>query len=138
MNTEHLVAFFHALSSSLPPWLLWLGACIGLGFLMTTGLNILYAWPLPHGLLKVTRKIDILAILAGPLLFFYAMDLTGNRQLSWDDGSFRSFLAPYVVMSWIAGFFLAPVAQILYWLRRQARQVTGSHVCTIDVAKELG
>ena len=105
---------------------------------MTTGLNVLYAWPLPHALLKVTRKIDILAIFFGPVLFFYAMDLFGSRQLSWEEGTLRSWLAPYVVMCWIAGLFLAPAAQVLYWLRKQAPQVARNYVCTIDVAKELG
>jgi uncharacterized protein len=138
MNTEHLVAFFHDLSSSLPPWFLWSGACVGHGFLMTTGLNVLYAWPLPHALLKVTRKIDILMIFFGPVLFFFAMDLFGSRQLSWEAGTLRSWLAPYVVMCWIAGLFLAPAAQVLYWLRKQAPQVARNDVCTIDVAKELG
>src|SRR5438067_3696998 len=108
MNTEHLVAFLHNLSGFIPAWLLLLGACVGHGFLMTTGLNVLYAWPLPHGLLKITRKIDILVILGGPLLFVYAMDLTGCQQLRWESGSLRYFLAPYVVMCWVAGFVLAP------------------------------
>src|SRR5579862_9303675 len=117
MNAEHVVAFLQSLSGSLPPWLLMLGACIGHGFLMTTGLNVLYAWPLPHAVLNVTRKIDILVILLGPVLFFYAMDLTGSQQLQWEAGSLRALLAPYVVLCWIAGFVLAPASQILYWLR---------------------
>ncbi len=78
MNAEHLVHFFQEFSASLPPWLLWLGACVGHGFLMTTGLNVLYAWALPHGLLKITRKIDLLTILLGRVLFFLAMDMTGS------------------------------------------------------------
>src|SRR5437879_7210277 len=130
MNAESLVAFFQALSSSLPAWFLWLGACVGHGFLMTTGLNVLYAWPLPHGLLKVTRKIDILAIFFGPALFCYAMDVFGSQQLSWESGTLRYWLAPYVVMCWIAGLFLAPGAQVLYWLRKQAPQVARESVCT--------
>jgi predicted MPP superfamily phosphohydrolase len=138
MIPEHLVAFLHALSSSLSPWFLWLGACVGHGFLMTTGLNVLYAWPLPHGLLKVTRKIDILAIFLGPALFTYAMDLFGSQELSWDEGTVRAWLAPYVVMCWFVGLFLAPTAQILYWLRRQAPHVAMNQLSTIDVAKELG
>jgi predicted MPP superfamily phosphohydrolase len=138
MNAESLVNFFQALSSYLPSWLLWFGACIGHGFLMTTGLNVLYAWPLPHVVLKVTRKIDILAILLGPVLFFHALDLAGSGRLTWEEGSLRFLLAPYVVMCWIAGFCLAPVAQVLYWLRRQAPQVVGNEVRTVPVVKELG
>src|SRR5262245_16427987 len=103
MTTEPLVALFEALSSSLPAWLLLLGACLVHGFLMPTGLNVLYAWPLPHSLLKVTRKIDILAIFFGPALFFYALDVFGSQQLRWEAGTLRSLLAPYVVICWIAG-----------------------------------
>src|ERR1700756_551335 len=108
MNAEHLVAILEALSASIPPWLLWLGACVGHGFLMTTGLNVLYAWPLPHGVLKVTRKIDVLIILLGPVLFFFALDLLHGRQLLWEGGNWRRYIAPYVAMCWIAGFCLAP------------------------------
>src|SRR5436309_2625357 len=116
---EHFVHFFQSLSASLPSWLLLLRACIGHGFLMTVGLNVLYAWPLPHSVLKVTRKLDILIILTGPALFFYAMDLGGSGQLTWTPRSLRFLLAPYVVMCWIAGFVIVPCAQILYWLRRE-------------------
>ncbi len=138
MIVEHLVAFFQALTSALPPWFLWLGACIGHGFLMTTGLNVLYAWPLPHGVLKVTRKIDLLVILLGPVLFFFALDLLHGRQLLGQGGNWRIYIAPYMAMCWIAGFFLAPIAQILYWLRRQAPQIARHHVRTVDIAQELG
>jgi predicted MPP superfamily phosphohydrolase len=138
MTVEHLVAFFQALTCALPAWYLWLGACIGHGFLMTTGLNVLYAWPLPHGVLKVTRKIDILIILLGPVLFFFALDLLHGRQVPWEGGSWRIYVAPYVAMCWIAGFCLAPIAQVLYWLRREAPQIASHRVTTVDVARELG
>ena len=138
MNAEMLLDFFQALSSSLSPWLLWTGACVGHAFLMTVGLNVLYAWPLPHRLLKVTRKLDILVIMLGPVLFFYALDMAGTQQLSWEPGTARLWLAPYVVMSWLAGFFLAPIAQVCYWLRREAPQVVKTETKMVDVAKELG
>jgi predicted MPP superfamily phosphohydrolase len=133
-----LSAFLQTVSSSLPAWFLWLGACIGHGFLMTTGLNILYAWPLPHSLLRVTRKLDILLVFLGPVLFFYAVDLLGSGQLSWEGETLRFWFAPYVMVCWVAGLFLAPAAQVLYWLRRQAPQVAAETVQTLDVAKELG
>ena len=134
MSVEQIVHFFQELSASLPPWLLWLGACIGHGFLMTTGLNVLYAWPLPHSLLKITRKIDLLLIMLGPVLLFLALDVTGSGSAS----ALAAILSPYIVFCCIAGFILAPVSQVLYWLRRQATQVTKSTVVTVDVAKELG
>src|SRR5947209_6123070 len=111
MNMEHLIAFFRDLTATFPAWLLWFGACVGHGFLTTTGLNVLYAWPLPHSVLKCTRKLDILLIGSGPLLFWYTMDLSGSRVLNGEAGSLRTILAPYLVMCWGAGFLLAPVAQ---------------------------
>ena len=138
MSAEHLVSFLQSVASLLPSWLLLIGACIGHGFLMTTGLNILYAWPLPHKLLKVTRKLDIIVIFLGPLLFLYAMDIPGAGTLTWEPGSPRFYLAPYVVLCWIAGFVMAPAAQMLYWLRTTAPQVARSQRITVDVAQELG
>src|SRR6476620_2482367 len=78
------------------PWpLLWLGACLGHAFILTVGLNALYAWPLPRSVLKVTRKIDVLFILSAPLIFFISLDVLGARQLEWHDFSARLLLAPY-------------------------------------------
>lgn len=138
MNAEPLVHFFQEFSAIIPPWLLWIGACIGHGFLMTTGLNVLYAWALPHSLLKITRKIDMLMILLGPPLFFLAMDMTGAQKLSWGTRTPASLLAPYVAICCVAGFMLVPISQILYWLRRQASQVIKTDVVTVDVAKVFG
>ena len=138
MIVEHVVGFMQALSSALPPWLLWLSACIGHGFLMTTGLNVLYAWPLPHGVLKVTRKIDVILVLLGPVLFFLALDLFHGGHVYWELGSKRLIIAPYLIACWFAGFVLAPLAQILYWLRREAPQVADEKIGTVDVARALG
>jgi predicted MPP superfamily phosphohydrolase len=138
MRMESLAAFLESLSLSMPWWLLLLGACIGHGYLMIVGLNVLYAWPLPHRLLKYTRKIDLLIIAAGPVLFLYAMDFVGTQRLSWERGELRSFLAPYVVCCWAIGFFVAPMAEICYLLRRKARQVVNERREIVDVAQKLG
>ncbi len=137
MNAEHLALLVPSLAH-LPPWLLWLGACLGHGFLMTTGLNVLYAWPLPHGLLKITRKIDVLLILGGPVLFYMALDLPGSVHLMSGPDLLSDLLMSYVLTCWVLGFFVAPLAQVFYWLRRQAPQVMRSDVMLVDVAKELG
>ena len=44
-------------------FVLLVGACVGHTFLFVVGLNVLYAYPLPHQVLKVTRKVDMLLVL---------------------------------------------------------------------------
>jgi len=77
-------------------------------------------------------------VLLGPVLFVYALDFPMSGRLTWESGSVRFLLAPYVVLAWIAGFVLAPLAQVLYWLRRRAPQIVRSESTVVDVAKELG
>src|SRR5579864_5361030 len=108
MTPQALAQYLETVSLSVPPLLLLFGACVGHGFLMIIGLNVLYARRLPHRLLKYTRKIDLLIIFSGPVLFAYALDLFGTQRLSWEPGTLRFFLAPYVVMCWAAGFVVAP------------------------------
>ena len=69
MNPESLAAYFQSVSEAIPRWLLLIGTSVGHGYMLIVGLNIFYAWPLPHGLLKYTRKIDLMVAAAGPLLF---------------------------------------------------------------------
>jgi predicted MPP superfamily phosphohydrolase len=138
MSAETLAHFLEFVSQSVPPWLLLIGACVGHGFLMIVGLNVLYAWPLPHAVLKYTRKVDLLIIVAGPVLFAYALDIFDTRQLSWEPGDLRFYLAPYVVFCWVLGFVVAPIAEISYLLRRQAPQVVAERRAVVDVARELG
>jgi predicted MPP superfamily phosphohydrolase len=121
------------------PWpLLWLGACLGHAFLMTVGLNALYAWPLPRAVLKLTRKLDILIILAAPLIFFFALDVLGSRQLSWREPGVRRLLAPYALACFFVGFGIAPLCQLRYWLRKTAPQQTSVLGEIVDVAQVLG
>jgi predicted MPP superfamily phosphohydrolase len=138
MSSETLAQFLEMLSLSMPPLLLLLGACVGHGYLMIIGLNVLYAWPLPHIVLKYTRKIDLMIILAGPIVFAYALDLTGTQRLSWEPGEWRFYLSPYVVCCWAIGFFVAPIAEVFYLARRTAPQVMAERSEVVDVAKELG
>ena len=92
----------------------------------------------PRELMRYTRKVDVLLALAGPLLFFYALDVFDTRQLAWQRGSLRFYLAPYVVVCWIFGFGIAPICEIFYLLRRRAPQLVEEKSETVDVAKELG
>src|SRR5581483_10607134 len=124
--------------STLPWFVLWLGACVGHTFFMVTGLNVLYAWPLPHFVLRFTRKIDLLSILAGPVVFLLALDLFGNRSLAWEPGSVSFYLTPYTLFCAALGFIAFPIAQTLYMVRKRAERVAATETATVDVAAKLG
>ena len=137
MNPETLAAYFQSVEQSLPWWLLLLGACVGHGFLFIVALNVFYAWPWPRKVMKFTRKIDLLIVFAGPLLFAYALDVLGTRRLHWD-GVFTTFLSAYTVLCWIVGCGIAPIFEILYLMRRRAPHLVKEVAEPVDVARELG
>src|ERR1700722_2807643 len=138
MTPEILAEYFQSVANALPWWVLYLGAIVGHGYLFIVALNVLYAWPLPHGLLKYTRKVDLLFVLfGGPFIFGFALDLFGVRQLDWQ-GGVRSYLAAYTVLCWILGFGIAPIIEILYLARRTAPQLVKQTADTVNVAKVLG
>jgi predicted MPP superfamily phosphohydrolase len=115
----------------------FLAACAGHAFFLIVGLNILYAWPLPHNVLRYTRKVDILSIFLGPVLFAYTMGFHDDRGVSREEG-LRSLVTPYLAFCWAVGFFVVPAAIVRYHLRRTPTAVMGNHTQTIDVARELG
>ena len=131
-----------ALSPFLQSWpgvvVFFLAACAGHTFFMVTGLNILYAWPLPHTVLRFTRKLDVLVILASPVLFCYAMGLDNGQGVNWSSDGRGLLLTPYLVFCWILGFFAFPTAMVLYRLRRVPTALIDTQVRMVDVAKELG
>ena len=120
MNPEILAASFQSVADALPWWVLLLGASIGHGYLFIIALNVFYAWPLPHELLKYTRKADMLIIIIGPAFFALALDLFDTQRLAWEAAQWRSCLAGYTVICWIIGFGIAPICEIFYLLRRPA------------------
>ncbi len=122
----------------LPTWLLFTGACLGHAYLWTVALNLLYGNPLPHWLLKFTRKIDIVFILCAPAIFWFALDLTHSNQLQWSAGNLRFWLAPYTLICCVFGLVIGPIAQLRYWLRRTAPQQIACTGRIVDVARELG
>jgi predicted MPP superfamily phosphohydrolase len=138
MSVADVGEFLRELSLLVPSWLLLTAACVGHGYLMIVGLNILYAWPMPHQLLKVTRKLDLLIIMAGPIVFGFALDLGGMSRLGWDAEGVRAYLAPYVFACALAGVTIAPLGEILYLLRRTAPQLTAETGTVVDVAAALG
>jgi uncharacterized protein len=138
MTPETLAAYFQSVADSLPWWVLLLGATIGHGYLFIVALNVFYAWPLPHELMKYTRKLDLLIVMAGPIVFALSLDLFDTQKLSWQPGYWRSYLSGYTVICWIVGFGIAPICEIFYLSRRTAPQLVKDLAETVDVAKELG
>ncbi len=118
--------------------LFFIGACVGHTFFMVVSLNVLYAWPLPHGVLRYTRKIDVLLIMLGPLLFAYGMGFHDGQGVNWGEGQRGFFVTPYLVFCWVLGFILVPAAIILYHRRRPPAALVANQSHIIDVARELG
>jgi predicted MPP superfamily phosphohydrolase len=118
---------------------LWLGACVGHTALMVFWLNWLYGCHLPQKLLKAARKIDALLILAGPAFWWFALAVPTQERLglSWN-GPGAILVSLYAILCWTAGFVVAPVATLLFRLRRRARPLLSNHTATVDVAAELG
>ena len=138
MTPEALAAYFQSVADAIPWWLLLAGASVGHGYLFIVALNVFYAWPLPRGLMKYTRKIDLLIAMGGPILFSVALDAFHTRQLEWSLSNWRGYLAAYTVICWIVGSIIAPVCEIFYLLRRKAPQLVHETSEVIDVAKKLG
>ncbi len=138
MDPVTLAVYFRAVADSLPSWVLLLGACVGHGYLFIVTLNVFYAWPLPHEMMKYTRKVDLLIVISGPVLFAIAIDMLDTRSLSWQAGHWRAYLSGYTVICWILGCGVAPVCELFYLLRTSAPQLVKETAETIDVAKALG
>jgi len=133
-----LFEYFRSLADALPWWVLLLGASVGHGYLLIIALNIFYARPLPHELMKYTRKLDLLIALGGPPFFALALDLLDTQKLLWQTGHWRAYLSGYTVICWIVGSLIAPLCEIFYLMRRQAPQLVQQTAETVDVAQELG
>ena len=125
-------------ADNMPVWLLWLGACLGHAFWMTVSLNVIYSNPLPRQFLKALRKVDFAIILCGPLVFGYALNVLGESGLMWEGFGPRRWLAPYTIIACLLGFVVAPICQLMYWLRRTAPQQVACTSEVIDVAQILG
>jgi hypothetical protein len=120
------------------PWPVpWIGACLGHAFWMTIGLNVLYAWPLPHKLLRFTRKLDVLCICLGSVIFLIAVNPLGSGYLDWTTIGGR-ILSTYTVICFVLGTVIGPLCQLAYWLRRTAPQQIAVRREIVDVAERLG
>ncbi len=136
--TDGVLPFLQSWANFFPTWFLYVGACVGHGFWMIVALNLYYSYPLPHRLLKFTRRVDLLIILSGPIFFAYAFDLFNSQQLTWEAGTFQFYLEIYGVFCAFLGLVVAPLAEIKYLLRRPAPQVVAEKVATLDVSGVLG
>lgn len=105
---------------------------------MVVGLNVLYAYPLPHGLLRYTRKFDVLVILLGPALFWYALGFHDGGGISFEAGHRGALVTPYLILCCFLGLVVAPIAILLYRCRRVPHALLAERVQTVDVARELG
>jgi len=119
--------------------LLWLGACVGHTALMVFLLNWLHSYPLPQPLLRAFRKLDALLVLGAPVFFWFALGLHQDLRVepSWT-GTANALVGLYVVLCWILGFIVAPLATLRLRLRRRAPALLSNHTATVDVAAELG
>ncbi len=117
--------------------ILFLAACTGHTFFMVVGLNVLYAWPLPHAVMRYTRKIDVLIILLGPVLFWYALGFHDGQGISLA-GRRGYLVTPYLALCIFIGLFVAPLAIVRYRCRPVPRALVANHARTVDVARELG
>ena len=133
-----IIHAMESFSASIPWPVLWIGACLGHAFWMTVGLNVLYAYPLPRPILKFTRKIDILIILAGPLIFSISLDPFHAGGLAWHGFGVRQLLAPYTLACFFLGVVVGPICQFRYWTRKTAPQQTKCTSEIVDFAKRLG
>src|SRR5262249_14798616 len=116
--------------------LLFLGACLGQAVLMICALNCLYGTALPHKLLSVTRKLDGLVVLAGPVLFWFAFGL--HLDDSEAAAAHHPLLYSYFLVCWVLGLGVFPVVTVLRLLRRPPAALVKNDTVTVDVAAELG
>jgi uncharacterized protein len=138
MNAGMLFECIRSAADALPWWLLLLGASVGHGYLLIIALNVIYGRPLPHELMKYTRKLDLLIAIGGPPLFAVALDLLDSQKLVWHKGNWRAYLSGYTVFCWIVGSGIAPLCEMFYLMRRQAPQLVKQTAETVNVAQELG
>jgi predicted MPP superfamily phosphohydrolase len=119
--------------------LLWLGACAGHTALMVYCLNWLYGYALPRPILRAARKSNALFILVSPLVFWFALGLNHGMNLELNQtGALAALLTGYMVLCWLMGFAVAPLATLRLRLRRRACALLSNHTATVDVAAELG
>src|SRR4051812_28728880 len=95
---------------------LFLGACLDHAVLMIGALNCLYGTALPHKLLSVTRKLDGVVVLAGPVLFWFAFGFHLEQGTAAADH--HPFVYAYFIVCWLLGLVVFPALTGWRLLRR--------------------
>jgi predicted MPP superfamily phosphohydrolase len=122
-------------------WLPFLAGCLGHGALLVFAQNWLFSWPFPRRVLNAIRKVNLLLILAGPIILVLLLVSLYPLGANFDISSAEGWVvlpAGYLAVCWIVGLVLAPLLQLRYWLRKHAPMLAGNHTETVDVAARLG
>lgn len=129
------------LSASLDPLglLLFGGACLGHAVLMIAALNCIYGTALPHKLLSVTRKLDGVVVLGGPVVFWLTFGLGFQPRPGTAAAVAQApLLSSYVLVCWFLGFGVFPLVTVLRLSRRTPAALERNDSQIVDVAAELG
>lgn len=127
-----------------PDYWSWLTPLSGLLFVLTCAghlawqveaLNWFLGWPSPRRLSRLVRKLNTAALIAGPVVFWWAFAV-GLDNL-WGSG-WPAVLLAYIYFCWIFITLFTPVALVRYWLRPRARALFHSAGEVFDVAAHLG
>jgi len=122
----------------LVPFLLFIAAWVGHGYLLMLTLNVTYSYPLHRKFLKALRQVCGLLLIAGPPLFacLIGMDLV---ELSSTPGSDPWLLIP-VGYAWVCVGAAAVFVGVTIWRLRSRRPavVLDERTEVVDLAKELG
>jgi predicted MPP superfamily phosphohydrolase len=116
-----------------------LAACIGHTALLTFGLNLLFARPLPRRLLSLVRKAHALLVLPSPILFWFALGLDQGLQLKpFPDTVCCDIMWAYTGLCWVIGAGIFPMVTLKRLLRPRPACVLQNHSEIVDVASRLG
>jgi predicted MPP superfamily phosphohydrolase len=133
MNLQDLLA-----AIVIPGPLLWAGAFIGHGFFLMTAINWVYSFPIYHRILDALRLSALILVLLSPFVFLEGWRFPHEYHVPGTAEGETSFRSVYLGFFFLMGTIVAPVAQISYWLRRPAPQVTKRASEVFDIARHLG
>jgi uncharacterized protein len=116
--------------------LLFAGAFIGHGYLLTVGINWLFGHPIDHHLLNKLRLLSGVLVLAG--LVALAAGPGWHLAERFDGLWSWSPLNLYLLACWAAAFVAVPIVTAQRLLRRPPADVLRETSVVIDFEKELG
>src|ERR1700733_8432718 len=107
----------------IPGVVLWIGACLGHGFMWVVFLNWLFSFDIPHKILDFARSAGILLILSAPVLFLDGLRFPNDLPLTYAAIMSPNPWSVFVRFCFMMGVFVAPVCQLAYWLRPRPTQL---------------